>query len=626
MIYIVDSSLSEADGATARAFLDTARADLEIAPVSELRTVESIVAVDFDAADAVVFVNPPRSDLKDEIEGMLRRAAKAGAVVLPVALDAAGRRPPDVVGDRQSFDVADHHRRRGLTADQDGVVARAFSREALSKILPTYTKDHLRVFLCHRREDGEGLVASIGARLNDRHGGLVFRDLVEVQAGERAQERIDEELARADVLVFFDTPLAGESWWIAKELSGALGRNIPIVWVYIESEKERTPLPVVPGVPEPHVRVAAEDLDDERLGRLADTILEQAFDLSRAHVRASYAAIRALQDWAAEHHGRVEALDARLMVYELTRPVVERPYPTRAAVDVVQVFARHPTDEDLASLEQYLTKEEMGPHRRNCRAFDAAVLLDPTATGHRVVGDWSVVEHPERFLATLRVGHPTKRPASAPAPRLLILGAFPSGDLGAFEVTTAIQVLTTTWLDLGGALVFGGHPTFTPLILEAARLSESGHGLEHVTMFQSKWYSSPAVLEDLESKVTVRAINEGHDRATSLTAMRMAMIHHGSADAVVAVGGRTAEGGKHVPGIDEEIGLARAARLPVHLLGATGGRAAELVQRARMERVPFETLGNHLNGEANQQLADGDDYAAMARMIWQSVADNANGA
>lgn len=217
MIYVLAGELSDADGEAARAFLSVACDELEVAPVSQLRTLESVEAVDFDPADAVVFVNPPRADVRAAVEDMLRRAADAGAVVLPVALDEAARRPPDAVGDRQSFDVVDHRRRRGLTADTHGVVAKAFAREALSKVMPTYMKDRLRVFLCHRRADGEGLVARVGAALDVRHAGLIFRDLVELQAGDRAQERIDAELARADVLVFFDTPAAGDSWWIAKE-------------------------------------------------------------------------------------------------------------------------------------------------------------------------------------------------------------------------------------------------------------------------------------------------------------------------------------------------------------------------------------------------------------------------
>jgi hypothetical protein len=619
MIYLLDVSLSATDESDARSFMAAVRAELdEITLVSSIATDNTVLAASFGPADAVIFINPPREDVKDDVEDMLRRAADAGSVVLPVAMGEAERRPPDAVGDRQSFDVVDQCRRRGLRADQRGTVARAFAREALSKVQPTYVRHRLRVFLCHRRADGEGLVARVGAELDVRHAGFIFRDLVELEAGERAQEHIDEELARADVLVFFDTPEAGDSWWIAKELAGALGRNIPIVWVRLGGEDGRASLPVQPGASEPHLRLADLDVSNKQVRDLADEILERAFALSSAHVRASNVAVRRLQRWARENDGRFETLDARLMVYELTRPAASRPYPTRPAVDVVQFFARHPTPEDLQALDAYLTSQDMGPHTRGCRSFDAAILLDPTATGFRSEGEWSVVEHPDRFLASLPLA-----PAVAegtPPPRLLLLGAFPQGDLAAAEVDTAVQVVATTWLGLGGSIVFGGHPTFTPLIVEAARLVVGETARDLVTVYQSEWFAAPAALQELAAQVTVVPTTRAADRAGSLTAMRTAMIRPASADAVLAIGGRTHEGGKHTPGIDEEIRLARAAQLPVHLLGATGGRAAELAAAAANDDPPFASLGNTLGRAANEEFMSTDDYAEVARTIWAAVA------
>jgi hypothetical protein len=621
MIYVLDTELSAADGANARAFLQVARNELQVAQVVEIRTRDNILDAEPTAADGVVFVNPPRADVATDVEDLLERAATAGAVVLPVALDEDGRRPTGAVGDRQSFDVVDHRRRRGLVEDQRGTAARAFAREALSRLQPTYTKDRLRLFLCHRRADAEGLVARLGARLDVLHAGHVFRDLVDVQAGEAAQPRIDDALASADVLVFFDTPLAGESWWIAKELAGALGRNIPLVWVRFGAEtRGRTPLAVQPGSPEPHLQIDRLFLHDDEVRDLADAILEQAFALARTHVRTSQDAVRALKRYAVAHGAQLETLDARRMVFELTRPVPDRPYPTRPATDVVQVFARHPTDEDLLSLDGFLTESNMGPHERKCRSFDAAVVLDPTATARRAVGEWSVVEHPERFLASLPAGTALAS-AGQESPALLVLGAFPGGDLASLEVDGAVHAVATTWLRLGGSIVFGGHPTFTPLIMEAARLVVPGHERKRVTVFQSEWYAAPAALADLAKNVTVRAIPAAADCAASLTAMRVAMIRAEAASAVVALGGRTDERGTHLPGIDEELRLARTARLPVHLLGGTGGRTAELALAAAGEKVPFDSLGNRLSHEANEALYTTDEYAEAARTIWASVTD-----
>lgn len=617
MLYALHPSLSAAPQDEAATFFENAREQLSLAQLCVLTTLDNVIDTEPAAGDGVVFFNPPRADGTDEIEALLTRASAAGAVILPIALREADRRPPGGAGDRQSFDVVDHSRRRELVADQRGVVARAFGREALSRLQPTYNKDRLRVFLCHRRADGEGLVALVDRKLSARHE-LVFRDLIDVQAGEQAQQRIDEALAGADVIAFFDTPLAGESWWIAHELAGALGHGIPVVWIRTGSDTDARPdLPVKPG-PAPHVDCAEEGLDDQAAGDLADDILEQAFVLARAYVRTTQSALRAIKDWAASNDAQFETLDARRMIFELRRRPSDRPYPTRPATDVVQFFARHPSNEDYRALEAFLTEAEMGPHQRDCRAFDAAILLDPTTSAGRIVGEWSVVEHPERFLGTLTTPTGVRADRMTP-PRLMLLGAFPSGALSHQEVTSAVHAAATTWLRLGGAIVFGGHPTFTPLITEAARLTVPGHELERVTVYQSRWFASPHALEDLATRATVVATDQAEDLEGSLTMMRTAMIQPDAASAVLAIGGRTTEGGLHIPGIDEEVRLARAAHLAVFLLGAPGGQASVIADTERRAARPWAGLGNPMSSEANERLMQTDDFEAAVRSIWNAV-------
>jgi hypothetical protein len=614
MLHLLAPELSATSRPEAAAFFEVAVAELGVvAQTTIIATLDHVIDAEFSDADGVVFFNLPRKDVEKEVEAMLARAAAAGAVILPVALHEHERRPPGTVGDRQSFDVVDHRRRRRLQEDQGGTVARAFAREALSKLQPTYTKDRLRIFLCHRREDGEGLAAAIGAALEVLHE-HVFRDLVSVQASEEAQDRIDDALSTADVLVFLDTPRAGESWWIAHELSGALGRAIPIIWVRLgEPGGDRLALPVLPG-PVPDVELTDLDPSKAEIRALADTILHKAFEAARAHVRSSQRSLRALQEWASENDAKFERLDARRLVFELSHSRSNRPYPTRPATDVIQVFARHPTDDDHDRLAKFLTEQEMGPHQRECRSFDAAVMLDPTATGERRIGDWSVVEHPDRFLGCL---NSLKTNESAPSrPSLLLLGAFPADELSHQEVKSAVHAVATTWLRLGGALVFGGHPTFTPLVIEAARLVTPNVMRERVSVYQSEWFASPDVLNDLAGLVNVVPTAASTDRQRSLTVMRTKMIQPGSAAAVVSIGGRTTEGGTHVPGIDEEIALARVARIPVHLLGAPGGRTAELARDARAASEPWRSLGNRFDPTGNERLMQTDDYEQAAQSIW----------
>jgi SLOG cluster3 family/TIR domain len=612
VLYVLDPKHSAVPHEEAQRFLAAAYETLETVELTALGTLESVIASEPTAADGVVFFNPLTPEAKDDVEEFLGRASEAGAVVFPIALSAEWRRPPGAVGEAQSFDLVDQLRLRELDQEQLETVAAAFARQVLGQIQPTYSRSRLRLFLCHRREDGEDLVAAIGARLDRLHTGRVFRDLVEVQTGERAQERIEEALEGADVLIFLDTPEAYGSWWIAHEISQALGRNIPIVWIRIGGEDGRGPLPFKPAA-EPHIRVEETELGPSDLQALADRILEVAFELSRAQVRTSAKALAALRRWADENNAQFERLDARRMIYELRRASGRRGYPVRAEVDIVQMFAHRPDDEDRERLERFLSEKGMGPHERECRSFDAALMLDPTATGTREVGEWSVIEHPSRFLATLPVA------GTDPEVRtMLLLGAFPSESLSRQEVTQAVHAAATTWLRLGGAIVFGGHPTFTPLVIEAARFVVPGKERGRVTVYQSRWFASPDALGELEDVVDVVPTEAGADRDSSLTIMRTAMCGV-AADAAVAIGGRTEEGGAHRPGVDEELALARAAGSSAFLLGGAGGRSAELAAAARRESEPWESLANPLSPEQNEDLFRTDDYELAVNLIFSSL-------
>lgn len=614
MIYVVDPHFSAVPGDEAERFLAAALPALSTLPLSVLQSLEQVLGADPGAADGVIFFNPLSEERDTEVEQLLARASAAGAVILPIALREEWRRPPGAVGEFQSFDVVEQRRSRGLAQEQIATVANGFARQALSRVQPTYSRDRLRLFLCHRREDGEGLAAEVGQRLDALHEGLVFRDLIDVQTGERTQERIEEALEGADVLVFLDTPRASESWWIAHELGQALGRNIPVVWVRIGGDRDRQPLPVEPAAA-PHLRTDDADLDAGAVQTLADRIRERAFDLSLEQVRVSIAALRELQRWAAANDADLQTLDARRLIFELRRKAGARSYPARPAIDIVQMFAHHPTEDDREGLESFLTAAGLGPHERDCRSFDAALMLDPTATGVREVGDWSVIEHPARFLQAL---DDTVQPAAdSERPVLLLLGAFPKEAGSRQEVLQATHAFATSWLRLGGSIVFGGHPTFTPLVIEAARLVVPGSERERVTVYQSRWYASPEALQELESLISVRAVKATGDKRSSLSLMRSEMCGIG-AEAVVAIGGRTSESGTHRPGIDEEIRLARAASSPVFLLGGAGGRTAELAAAARTEDSPFAALGNGLPREVNEMLFLTDDYEAAARLIYES--------
>jgi hypothetical protein len=615
MLYVLDPALSAAPPEPAREFLDAARPLLNLGKICERDAVDDLAELDPTGEDGVVFFNPPTDAAREALGKLVERAHSAGAVVLPIALDAEQRSGVPGVPELNPFDVRQRLRGRDLTDNQLATVAQDFARLTLSRLQPTYHKDRLRIFLSYRRADAEDLGARIVEALSDRHKGhVVFFDLEDIPAGEDFRPRIDEELQTADVLVVLDTPTVGRSTWIKYEVKTALGKRVPVVPVRLgtPADGEREELGLQLARSKKLIRPSLE-LADAEVQRLAGEILDVAFERALSHVRTSQRALRTLKDWANAHEADMEVLDARQLIYLVRHPVAERRYPTRRATDVLQLFGRFATEHDRDALEERLRELDMGPHGRQCRAFDAAFLLDPRAGHPRQVGEWAVFDHPDRFLASVQArAVPDEFPPLGP--RLLLLGSYPSSDAAHDEVFAAVRAVAVTWLGLGGAIVFGGHPEFVPIVLEAMRRTVPGRGKERVTVFQSEWFPDAEDRKALELEIAVRPTPRLETRDASLTRMREEMIAFG-ADAVVAIGGRTVAE-RERPGIEEEIDLARGARMPVYLLGAVGGQTAVRANRERETSPPWSGLANPLTAEDNERLRVDDAYEDAARLIW----------
>jgi hypothetical protein len=600
--------------ANAAPFLEAAGIDLELGVVCSIASETAAYSAQAQYGDGVVFANPePGQEITEAARAFLERAEGVGAVVLPVAMSTESRNPPPVVSVHQSHDVADALRRRDLPPDALTAVAHEFSRIALARVLPTLALGSVRLFLCYRRTDGDELVAAIDKELSKRHSKF-FRDLVDIQVGEPTQEVIDEELQLADVVVFFDTPAAGESAWVARELATALGRGIPVLWIRTGTEsRERSPLPVQPSGA-PHITAAEvpENLTDgASFGVLADRILTKVDVLNRASLRTARETFSRIRSRCHSLSRTVDTLDARQQIYAITEPEVPGPYPRRRSVHVVQVFARHPTADDQQQLTAWLAEHDYGPHVAECRSFDAAVMLNPLPGAQRTFGTFGVSESAADYLDRLLEVAP-KRDSHHDG-TMLLLGGFPAGAATHQGVIEAVRAVAVTWLKLGGRIVCGGHPTFVPLLTEAVR--SVGADRAQLTVYWSRFFATPEAIEALLTQAIVIPTEAvAGDRDRSLTAMRVAMVRHSERAAVVGIGGRTSELGTHVPGLDEEVRLAREAQLPVYLLGATGGQTGQLARDA--VDASWTQLGNPLSHADNRFLADSDRYEAIVRTIW----------
>ncbi len=146
------------------------------------------------------------------------------------------------------------------------------------------------------------------------------------------------------------------------------------------------------------------------------------------------------------------------------------------------------------------------------------------------------------------------------------------------DLYTAIALFTHEVISAGGRIVFGGHPTITPLVGEAVKkLGKT----KVVDLYQLRRFedSAPAEIFDNEMFSTINWI-EGEDDDIDLELARMRDRMAEEAHAAVFVGGRTALNEGTVPGIRDEYRrfVARNPDGPVYLMGLMDGETRNLIR------------------------------------------------
>lgn len=196
----------------------------------------------------------------------------------------------------------------------------------------------------------------------------------------------------------------------------------------------------------------------------------------------------------------------------------------------------------------------------------------------------------------------------------------PAMDRGILEFVALFSGIV---LKYGGRIVHGCHPTFTPIILRQARLQGAGRQRLPVTLVMSDLWARDLTEGDIASmtdiaefvitkKIGDKGPEDAETRNRSLSAMRRVLIN--SQNVTVAVGGLMHRGDGIVPGVAEEVALARAKGVPQFLIGGLGGLTKELAKT-----VEPPQLNNSLSDEANLALFRTDDVAGCVNFLFEHL-------
>jgi hypothetical protein len=172
--------------------------------------------------------------------------------------------------------------------------------------------------------------------------------------------------------------------------------------------------------------------------------------------------------------------------------------------------------------------------------------------------------------------------------------------------------IVSALFDSGCHLVFGGHPTITPMVHHIARTRAGAR--PPIDLFQLERFRDQAPPEAADGTVFDRAHWVGApalDLGTDLANLRNSMVQ--LARAAIFVGGKTTgfSGGK--PGIRDEFERFRVRHPdgPVYLVGGAGGETARLIEESKGR----DWEKNGLQGEARHVLHASHDECLIAALI-----------
>jgi len=193
-------------------------------------------------------------------------------------------------------------------------------------------------------------------------------------------------------------------------------------------------------------------------------------------------------------------------------------------------------------------------------------------------------------------------------------------DTNPLDITDAIVTIARSIIVRKGKIIFGGHPTISPLILSVAKnfipYFEKGD-FPFIYIYQSKFF------ERKISRFTEELLDTGigqiiwtdakDDPEESLSFMRMCMIKEKRLNAAIFIGG--------MEGIEKEYLLFNEyySNIPFYLLGSTGGATRLIFIRDILNQEKWNFKWDYNNKSIIKKLYNSKQYNYLAKIIIEDI-------
>lgn len=567
--------------------------------------IEQLLADNVDMDDIFIFFNAEDGKYEDKFLRLLKKYNDVQSRIWAIAMEknAACRRPPEPVSDKQSFDVSCRNENRNPMKNNMKAIAQIFARKIIAQTLSPLYRDEVLYFISHRRIDGEHIAAKLADELRhltrERN---VYRDVVNVEVGDDAQKDIDKNLAMSDVLIFLQTEEAQNSSYIMKELCYALIYDIPILWIQIDNASYSN-MEIHPGE-HPMLHYRSDEFDcQERLMEIVDEIEEKCFQLIMNSSNQVFSHIEYLRDLNDANKIKLTGDKNATLAYEIEyKEKTKDIYDSGVKKHYIQCFGRNPKKQDI---EKFIEKVKKG---KTYDDNDKLFLLSNHGQREKLMGDIKVTEENfDDYIMNLENVAGVKRQKRNQ--RIILSGAFPDYDeIYKNSLLEAVSIYAREIIKNGYVLVFGAHPTFQKLIFDIGKLyaSDMQYSIE---MHMDKAYLDQYDLEELEEKCTL-VLSDG------LQEMRENMICKEKSELLICLGGKIKDD-KSQQGVDIEVELAKSVNVPVALVGTVGGRSSEYAYE-KIKQGDWSDL-NQWDKSFNESMFYNVNHRLMIRRLLNAI-------
>lgn len=531
--------------------------------ISSIFQINQLLNEEPDKNDILIFFNAEDGIYDESIIKLVKKYYDGQSRIWPIAMEnnSECRQPPSPVSDKQSFDVSCRNENRNPMKNNMKAIAQIFARKIISQTLSPLYRDEVLYFISHRRSDGEKIAARLADELKrltrDRN---VYRDVVNVEVGDDAQEDIDKNLELSDVLIFVQTKESQYSSYIMKELCYAIINDIPILWIQIDNAPF-TDLGIRPGEAPVLSYSNEEFFDSNRLSEIVDEVEDRCFQLMMNTSNQVFSYVECFNDMSNSNRIKLVRDQSSILAYQIQYEEKTRDlYDLKIRNHYVQCFGRNPKPQDIQQFMQKVKNENIYDNH------DRLFLLSNHGRRDKQVGDTKLLEENfDDYLMNIENVSGGKRRRLNK--RIILSGAFPDCDeIYKNSLLEAVVVYSREIIKRGYTLVFGAHPTFQKLIFDIGKVyaSDIKYSIE---MHMDKAYLEAYDLEELEEKCTL-ILSDG------LQEMRDNMICKEKSEMLICLGGKIKED-KAQQGVDIEVELAKSAGIPIALVGTVGGRSSE---------------------------------------------------